>query len=569
MKLVRDFVNVTSFLIRASKGIRYPRVAVGLAILAGVISGICNTGLLAVVNSTLTGRHGPILGRILAFAGLCLLLPLTRFVSHVLLVSFTARSMLDLRVQLCRQILATRLRTLEELGVHRLLASLTDDVPTIASALTTLPYLCMHIAIVIGCFGYLAWLSWPLFFVVLAFLVFAVLTYQIPVTRAFRYLKLARDDWDVLLKHFRAVTEGSKELKLHRQRREAFINELLHPTAKRLERNNVYGTAIFVGASSWGHILFFVLIGLLLFLLPSITNAGVQVLTGYTLTLLYVMTPLETLVNRLPDISKASVAVGKLQQLGLAEPGMQEDHKDECDGRLWGELELVGVKHTYYLEKDNSSFTLGPIDLALRPGELVFLTGGNGSGKTTLAKLLMGLYSPEEGEILLDGARVSPETLEEFRQNFSVIFSDYFLFESLLGMDMERLDERARSYLAELQLDHKVKIEGGVLSTTDLSAGQRKRLALLTAYLEDRPIYIFDEWAADQDPQFKEIFYYHILPELKQRGKLVVVISHDDRYYHVADRLIKLDYGKLEFDRSVLLAPEELLEVEASCPAPA
>jgi putative ATP-binding cassette transporter len=68
---------------------------------------------------------------------------------------------------------------------------------------------------------------------------------------------------------------------------------------------------------------------------------------------------------------------------------------------------------------------------------------------------------------------------------------------------------------------------------------------LLTAYIEDRPIYVFDEWAADQDPFFKRVFYYNFLPELKARGKAVLVISHDDRYYNVADRIIRLDCGSV------------------------
>jgi putative ATP-binding cassette transporter len=221
-------------------------------------------------------------------------------------------------------------------------------------------------------------------------------------------------------------------------------------------------------------------------------------------------------------------------------------------------LELAGVEHTYYLEKENRSFTLGPISLSLNMGELVFLTGGNGSGKTTLAKLLMGLYIPELGEILVDGKSVTDESRDAYRQSFSAVFSDYFLFDSLLGVESAEVDKQAHAYLEELQLNHKVEIKDGVFSTTDLSAGQRKRLALLTAYMEDRPVYIFDEWAADQDPQFKETFYYQLLPELRSRGKLVIVISHDDRYYHVADRIIKLDYGKVEYDRHPLLMSEDL-----------
>jgi putative ATP-binding cassette transporter len=173
--------------------------------------------------------------------------------------------------------------------------------------------------------------------------------------------------------------------------------------------------------------------------------------------------------------------------------------------------------------------------------------GGNGSGKTTLAKLLTGLYAPDGGDIRFDGQLITDQNREWYSQHFSVVFSDFFLFDSLLGLkrQVSNLDATARDYLVQLQLDHKVQVKDGNLSTTSLSQGQRKRLALLTAYLEDRPIYIFDEWAADQDPMFKEVFYDRLLPELRAKGKTVIVISHDDRYYHVADRIIKLDYGQL------------------------
>jgi putative ATP-binding cassette transporter len=562
MKVIKDFVKVSTFLMRVSKNIRYPRMLIAIAIVAGIITGFANTGLLAIINSTLAGTNVSRFTAVWAFVGLILLLPVCRFFSHVLLIGFTERAMADLRLQLCRQILGTRLRTLEEVGSHRLLGTLTGDVPTIASALTVMPHLCMHLAITVGCFAYLAYLSWTVFIGVVIFLTIAVITYQLPLARALRHLKRGRDEWDVLLKHFHAVTEGTKELQLHWHRRQEFLNDKLQGTARKMEKCNVKGQAIFVAASSWGHIMFFVLIGLLIFVLPMIQPVTLQTLTGYALTLLYVIVPMEILVNRLPDIGRASVAVSKIEQLGISEADVASPAQDkEPQKPTWHNLDLVDVEHTYYLEKENCSFTLGPVNLSFAMGELVFLTGGNGSGKTTLAKLLMGLYTPESGALVVDGKLVSDDTRESFRQSFSAIFSDYFLFDSLLGVNGAEADRQAHNYLEELQLTHKVEVKEGIFSTTDLSAGQRKRLALLTAYMEDRPVYIFDEWAADQDPQFKETFYYQLLPELKSRGKLVIVISHDDRYYHVADRIIKLDYGKVEYDRHSLIMTEELVEV--------
>jgi putative ATP-binding cassette transporter len=215
----------------------------------------------------------------------------------------------------------------------------------------------------------------------------------------------------------------------------------------------------------------------------------------------------------------------------------------------WQELRLTGVNHTYRGDREDTEFSLGPIDLVFHPSQLVFIIGGNGSGKSTLAKLITGLYSPAAGTIQLDGQPIDAENREWYRQHFSVIFADFYLFDRLLGLNHPNLQTEAQHYLKQLHLDRKVSLSADKLSTIALSQGQRKRLALLTAYLEDRPIYLFDEWAADQDPSFKDLFYTGFLPELRDRGKTIFVISHDDHYFHVADRLIKLDYGKVEFDR--------------------
>lgn len=267
-------------------------------------------------------------------------------------------------------------------------------------------------------------------------------------------------------------------------------------------------------------------------------------------------------MNKLPLLSKAGVALQKIEMLGLslanrAETSTQSSSlspksPEEKIHTSWRYLEMKGVTHTYGSDREDVNFTLGPINLRFSPGELIFIIGGNGSGKSTLAKLITGLYTPETGEIYFDGQPIDRQNREWYRQHFSVVFSDFYLFDRLLGFEGKELDREAQHYLKQLQLDRKVKVEGGRLSTTALSQGQRKRLALLTAYLEDRPIYLFDEWAADQDPIFKEIFYTQFLPKLRERGKTVLVISHDDQYFDLADRTIKLNYGKIVHDSALV-----------------
>lgn len=522
-----------------------------LSIIAGIASGAANTGLLALINNAL--REGSSTGSwgLWGFAALCLLLPLTRYASEMLLTNLGQEALFDLRLRLSRQILGAPLRQLEEIGAHRLLAALTDDVPTITNVVTIVPLLCINLAIIISCLVYLGMLSGVVLLGVLACIVVGIISYQLPTLKALAEFKAAREQGDTLMANFRALTLGAKELKLHRRRREAFMSEVLEKTAASVKRFNISGLRIYTAASSWGQSLVFIVIGLVIFWLPSVRQIDLPTITAYTITLLYLMTPLQVLMNNLPTLGRVNVALDKVEQLGLtltSESVRGEAAPPDAGEGAWQVLELAGVTHQYKGEQGDSNFTLGPINMKLTRGQLVFIVGGNGSGKTTLAKLLVGLYAPESGAIWLDGAAVTDENRESYREMFSVVFADFYLFESLLGIDVPELDRRAADYIRQFRLDQKVGVREGMLSTTELSQGQRKRLALLTAYLEDRAIYLFDEWAADQDPSFKEIFYRQLLPDLKSRGKTVLVISHDDNYYDVADRLIKLESGQVISD---------------------
>ena len=556
-----ELFKVVILLVRLSKDIAHSRMLVAIIILAGLISGVSNTLLIATINSTLNHTATPRSTLVLTFAVLCLALALLRFVSGAVLVHLMKKVIVSLRLGLCRKILNAPLRLLEQHGPHRLFATLTDDVPSIANAYVFLPLLCMNVAILLGCLIYMCWLSPLLLLAALGFMAIGIISHQIPVRKAMQYFTRSRETFDVVFKHLRGLSDGIKELKMHRRRRHAFYSELLEPPILTQQQNFATGSIIWAAAGSWGQILFFIFIGLVLFAAPALNHIDAMVLTGYTLTVMYMMGPLEFVLNFVPNLTHANVAMKKIDELtdSLDAQLLGEADADSDAKHSWNSIELSGIQHSYRRENEEAEFSLGPIDLNLRPGELVFITGGNGSGKTTLAKLLVGLYIPQQGEIRLDGHTITDESRDNYRQLFSVVFSDFYLFESLLGLSDFNIDTKAQEYLAKLQLDRCVEIKERTLSTLELSQGQRKRLALLTAYLEDRPIYVFDEWAADQDPQFKEIFYFELLSRLKAAGKTAIVISHDDRYYHVADRVIKLNYGLVEFDNPSAFGPEEAL----------
>jgi putative ATP-binding cassette transporter len=553
-----NIVRLMSFLLRLSKEVRFSRLRIVVIALAGIISGVASTSMIALITEILTRQDGQAVRWTGLFIALCVVLPCFRYLSQMLLIDLTQQSLLAFRLQLARNILSASLRHLETVGPHRLLATLTNDINVIVDAMAMLPILVMHVAVVVSCLIYLGWLSPLVLLQVAGFIVVGVVAYQIPVIRAIRHFLRSRELYDHLVRDVRSLTEGTKELKMHRRRRSAFLGHM-EQSALNLQRENRAGFLVFTAAASWGQAIFFVVLGLLVLLLPRLQPMDSRTLIGFTVILFQMMVPLEVVMNALPNLGRALASARAVEEMGFtleSESKEQEGAAELAPSTGWGKLELAGVTHRYRRENEDESFLLGPIDLSFEPGELVFLVGGNGSGKTTLAKLLLGLYTPESGEIRFAGRTVDDSNREAYREHFAVVFSDFFVFESLLGLDAGSLDDEARKYLTKLHLQQKVQVKDGELSTVDLSQGQRKRLALLTAYLEDRPIYLFDEWAADQDPIFKQIFYLELLPELKARGRTVFVISHDDHYFHVADRVLKLDYGQIEADLSI----EEFLD---------
>jgi putative pyoverdin transport system ATP-binding/permease protein len=205
-------------------------------------------------------------------------------------------------------------------------------------------------------------------------------------------------------------------------------------------------------------------------------------------------------------------------------------------------LKAIGIRFRYKNSKEPEEFCVGPIDLDITGGEILFIIGGNGSGKTTLAKLLTGLYEPDEGVFMINNKVVASSMLGEY---FSVSFNPPFLFEKLYSIDTTMKSDEITAYLKMLHLDEKVSIADNKYNTIDLSAGQRKRLALLQCYLEESPVYLFDEWAADQDPDYRNFFYRTLLPEMKRLGKIVIAITHDDHYFDVADKILRMQQGSL------------------------
>jgi putative ATP-binding cassette transporter len=544
------------------------------AVVLGIASGVAMTGLLALMSYGIEHRKDP--QAILAYAVAAVLLLTTRFLSKRSVVHLSERALADFRKRTVRTVLEAPLRTLETLGDAKLLSALTDDMLVLSAGLTALHGVLVDLVVIVACLVYLALLSLKMTGLLLGFIVFGGLTFQIASASAGRDLGRARDAQDQLFEALQGAVAGAKELKLSEPRRTAFLRHDLDQVADKFQVLQARGRTSYDGSALWGFAVLLIAIGVSLFL--SSKGMTAQALAAYVLTTIYMNSALDNVFGTLPAVARAEVILTRLNDLGfalspaanpvveaaptsmnnvnisVAEAVVLEDDAPIPSHVKWRRIELSNICHSYSVEGDARPFGLDRINLTLTPGKITFLIGGNGSGKSTLVKVLVGLYLPESGTISVDGVVINDANRDTYRENFSAVFADYHLFKRLPAAPTPELLKRTEVFLKKLKLAHKVSIVDGAFSTTSLSSGQRKRLALVAAYLEDRHVYVFDEWTSDQDPMFRDYFYTEILPDLARRGKAIVCVTHDEKYFGAAHKRIKLDGGRIDLgDTSMFL----------------
>ncbi|MGO4126848.1 cyclic peptide export ABC transporter [Inquilinus sp. YAF38] len=526
--------------------IRGSRILFAAAILASLACGIGGALLVLLINRALHAPAETLPQWLLPFVAAAVLVMVAQVASRALFARLGQRALGGLRQHIAQAVVAAPYRRLEVVGRARIQSLLTDDASAIATFCMGLPILVTNGVVILGVLIYLATLSWSFLLLAAAVLVLGSVGHQLSYGRVLSHFREAGRDQDRLFGHFEALNGGAKELKLNAGKARRFLDAVLAEAIDAVGRSRVRGLSLLAFADGWGRLLFMATIGTALFARIWIAPEDAGVVSGYVIAFLYIMGPLEGLLANIPHLGMARVALGRIDDtVRQLEAGKGGETPAPLPAGAEVTLALEGVTHGYYDEREDEVFTLGPINLTLRPGEITFLVGGNGSGKTTLAKLVTGLYAPEAGTIRVDGRALAAPGGEAHRQLFSAVFSDFHLFETLLEAADGSLDDRANTWLRQLHLDHKVAVRDGAFSTRDLSQGQRKRLALVAACLEDRPVMVFDEWAADQDPQFKDVFYREVLTELKARRKTVLVITHDDRWFPLADQLVKLERGQV------------------------
>lgn len=350
-----------------------------------------------------------------------------------------------------------------------------------------------------------------------------------------------------ILRALEDVFQGAKELRMNSNRRAALLDNI-RTVASTLKEAPARINWLSHQRMLIGKAYLFLLMAALVFVLPYFADHGSSSLGTVLAAVILMFNPLRDIQVAMPEYERADHALERVTGLELRLDEMlsrQPSTRSDPFGSEFTELRAESLRYEHRDETGRTCFSLGPLSLSIRAGEIVFFIGNNGSGKTTLFKLLTALYPPTSGTLRINGTEVDPSNRQAYRERISAIFSDFHLFKRLYGLSQVQ-PERAQALIDKLQLTERVTLQDGEFSSLALSTGQRKRLALVVALLEDRPVYFFDEWAADQDPEFRRYYYEELLPELRQKGKTVLAITHDDRYFGCADRVIKLEYGALK-----------------------
>lgn len=513
------------------------------------VAGASNAALLAVVNSAaerIKDGHPQLLAVVLFMILIFAYIYSQRYV--LLTTSAEVERMVhSYRERLIDRLKRCELQEVEHIGRGRIYSAISADTQTISQTANGLVMGAQAgILIVCACI-YLATISMTSLILSAIFLAIATRIYLHKMGGVSGVLHQASEQESGLHDLVNGLLDGFKEVKLSSRRAAAVLADVVE-VSRRTARLRSEAQQALSANFIFAQVAFLLLLGTLVFLTPLFGAPYTGTVMESMTTVIFLIGPISGLVATVPQVAVANAAAENLYQLeqtleaSIREKNGVAPHAATDVPPVLKTLELRRVFFTH--AGDDGQFSVGPVDLTLRAGETVFITGGNGSGKSTLIKLMTGLYAPLSGELLVNDVPVTTGSAQAFRDRFCAVFSDFHLFRKFYGISLPE-PEVALAWLEEMEIAGKTGISADGFSNVDLSTGQKKRLALVSAMLEGKPIVVLDEWAADQDPHFRRKFYDELLPRMKAEGKTIIAVTHDDRYFHIADRRLHMDEGQL------------------------
>lgn len=459
------------------------------------------------------------------------------------------------RISMIDKIINSSYQTIEKVGSSRIYSGLNNDIGAVAKIPDIIIGFVSNILTLVFCLAYLLSNSLAAFIASLSVIAINGFISFLTSRVASKYWEKNRDIQDIYFGQMSDLVYGFKELVLSKLRKKDFCKDI--KIYSRLSTELSKEAAVkFLNFGLYNTLMYNIIFGIVVFAFPLfIIGISVNDLRETLFMVFYLIGPFGAIMGSIPGITQVSVNLKRINKLiNDLDEVSTEINKEEIIEKAFLIntqkhilLKLENITYSYVTNAEDidneNEFTLGPIDIELKTGEITYITGGNGSGKSTLGKLITGLYSPKEGRILINN---NFATISELNNSFSAVYSDFYLFKKLYGVDMDIYKDEINELLKIMNLDKKVEIDdNGIFKSLNLSTGQKKRLAYIACCLDDKPFILFDEWAAEQDPEFRQFFYLELLPKLKEKGKGVIVISHDDRYFNLADKLIKLEQGEI------------------------
>lgn len=516
-----------------------------MGILSGVLSFLFINCVTRVIGLIIAGNYKNIDVKYIAvFASVIFLFILVRRTLSMAIIKLSQTLFWSLRKQILSSVLHADYPKLLARKI-RINAAVVSDVYTLTEASTSIILFFTSLILGLACMAYLASISLILFGITLIVASTGIIVYQYSARENSLLFEKSRSLENKFLENFNSILNGFKEIYLEPKKGKYIYEHKIDEVSKEAFKNSTAAYTGFLNNQITGQVLFYILISSVVLVLGVVLNIKPQDTVSFVFTLLYLLNSIETIMVSLPSLMRAKVAATHLMDLKNELESAEGHNRLPLRYILKDEFEQVSIKDLEFrYEGKDAAFGIGPIDLEIKKGEAIFIYGGNGSGKTTFVHALLGLRIPTDGKIFLNEIHVNESNYSDYRGAFSAIFSDFYLFNELLSVEKPDLD-KWNYYINLFELEGKVHIENNQFSTTDLSTGQRKRLALIAVLMEEKPVLVLDEWAADQDPYFRKKFYTIILPILKEEGITIIAITHDDKYYHCASKLYKMEYGKL------------------------
>lgn len=518
-------------------------------LLIATVSGIANSLLLGIINHAAEAvtKNEDLTQYFLLYITAFVLFLYGQWYAFGQAIQMVEEAIFNTRSRLTRKVQQVELTFIETQGSNALYSGLTQSDTLISQSIPQIIGALQMFALMVFSLVYLGFVSVASFVITLLAIALGVVYFLMQsqaIRAALNTVKQKEESYFASISH---LVNGFKEIKINEQKAKDLLKGI---TAVSHDAQLLKYEVGKLEATIWGfgRLFIYALLPVMVFILPNFLPGHSQDIFKVVATLLFLTGSVNALVNVIPILNRVNLAVEDVFALEtIMDNAISRSQVIPASTGNFNGFNTLSIDDMQfsYPSTNGLAFSVGSFNEQIQRGELLFIIGGNGSGKSTFLKLLTGLYYPQEGGLSVDGTLIDAGNYAAYRSLFSIIFTDFHLFDKFYGMpdvDVQKVNE----WLEKMQIQHKVEYKNGGFTSTNLSTGQRKRLAFIAAMLEDRPILVMDEFAADQDPQFRQYFYETLLGEVKSMGKTIIAVTHDDHYFHVADRVWKMDEGRIE-----------------------